>query len=404
MPWVYHGFEFMETQEAKRKAHYESNAFLRGLFVSLVLGLSIGALLSAFLKALELVELQHAFWNSEKWPVHVFLIPIVLGFLYLLKKRTLYFPSKISELTAWSSESCWQWSAWMAPFKFLGTLLSHIAGASVGREGVAVVMSAGLARIFRLPWNFWGPVTMGAGFAAIVGNPWIGFVFVTEMFRTNLRQKLFTLISSYVSYLLMQTLNVPHFIPKIEIELDIGFFKTLSFVMTLAISVGYIMRFYKWVYFRLSDFFTKRSFWLRFALSFVLMGLMTIPEFRKFQSLGISQLQDLTTLKIGFEIPFLKLIVTLFSLVLGFWGGEFIPLIYTGLHFGASLASLFDFPLLVGAYLGCYLFFASATRLKWTVFFLILGLMGFSWCLWLLVLINICVGFSGDESLYFTNE
>jgi hypothetical protein len=74
------------------------------------------------------------------------------------------------------------------------------------------------------------------------------------------------------------------------------------------------------------------------------------------------------------------------------------------LHFGASLADKLDYPQLVGTYLSCYLFFAAATRLKWTSFFLILGLMGFSWCLWLLVLVNMAVGFSGDESLYRSHD
>jgi H+/Cl- antiporter ClcA len=394
----------MQTQETFKQTYSAGKALTQQLFVTICLGLTIGALVTAFLKSLELIANQHQIWNAERWPIHIFFLPVVLLVLHLLKKRTLYFPSKVSELIEWKSESCRHWSAWMTPFKLLGTLLSHLAGASVGREGVAVIMAAGLVRIFQLQWSYWGPIAMGAGFAAILGNPWIGVVFISELLRTNLRQKTFTLISSCVAFLIMQTLKVSHLIPKIEIQLEIGFFKTLFFVTVLAVSVGFIMRFYKWTYKKFSQLMKKHSIFIKLVFAFILAALLMTPELRSYQSLSLFQIQDLNNLKIGFEIPLLKLFLTLFSLVLGFWGGEFIPLVFTGLHFGASLAHILDYPQMVGAYLGCYLFFAAATRLKWTTFFLILSLMGFSWCLWLLVLINMCVGFSGDESLYKSNE
>ncbi len=394
----------MQTQEASIQPNSSAKTFIPELLNTICLGLAIGVLTTGFLKALELIADQHQAWNSERLPLHIFFLPLVPLFLHLLKKRTLYFPTKVSELVEWLSDSCRHWSAWMTPFKLIGTLLSHLVGASVGREGVAVVMSAGLVRILRLQWKFWGPVAMGAGFAAIIGNPWIGIIFIGELLKTNFKQKIFSLIASYIACLFMQTLSVPHFIPKLEIQLELEFFKTLLFVVVLALSAGFIMRIYKWAFFKLNHFFQAHSIFFRLALALVLAGLLMIPELRSYQSLGLSQIQDLHKLKLGFEIPLLKLFLTLFSVVLGFWGGEFVPLIFTGLHFGATLAHALDYPELVGAYLGCYLFFAAATRLKWTSFFLILSLMGFSWCLWLLVLINMSVGFSGEESLYRSHE
>lgn len=292
----------------------------------------------------------------------------------------------------------------MTPIKLIGTLLSHLVGASVGRESVAVVMTAGLVRAFQLQWTFWGPIAMGAGFAAVLGNPWIGVIFTMELFSTTTRQKILLLVSSYFAFLLMQTLQIPHLIPAIRVQSNLGFFKTLLFVILLSVSVGFMMRFYKWAYVRINLFFQNRSFFIRMGFAVLLAALLMIPELRPFQSLGLSQIADLENLKIGFEIPLLKLLLTLFSVTLGFWGGEFIPLVFTGLHYGASLAHVIGYNPLVGAYFCCYLFFAAATRLKWTSFFLILSLMGFSWCLWLLILINLTVGFSGEESLYRHHE
>ncbi len=292
----------------------------------------------------------------------------------------------------------------MTPLHFLGSVISHMAGASVGREGVVLLMASGLVRAFQLNWSFWGPVAMGCGFSAILGNPWIGLIFVWELLSTNVRQKIYVLMSSYFAYLLMQMLQVQHLISPIDIQQDVGVLTKFGFIFALALTSGFLMRLYKWVYLRASTFFQGTTITTRILISFILVGIFLVPEFRKYQSLGLLQLENLNDLQIGFHIPLIKLTLTLFSVTLGFWGGEFIPLIYSGLHFGASLAQFMGFNQLIGTYLGCYLFFAGATRLKWTGFFLLLSLMGFSWLGWLLLLMNLTVGFSGSGSLYQSNE
>jgi H+/Cl- antiporter ClcA len=376
----------------------------KSLFISVCLGLVVGALTTTFLKLLFLIEAQHEVWNVEAWPWHVLLIPLAYVILYLLKKRTLYFPSKISELMGWKSDSCLHWSVWMAPFQFIGTLLSHLVGASVGRESVVVLMSAGLIRAFQLSWAFWGPIAMGCGFAAVLGNPFIGLIFMGELWTTNFRQKLFVVVSSCFACVLMETLGVRHLLLPLDLTVDVSFGSKLIFILSLAVSVGFIMRFYKWAFLKCSSFFSHRSLVVKLGFSLILMGLLWIPELRRFQSLGVLQIEDINHLALGFQVPFLKLGLTMFSVTLGFWGGEFIPLVYTGVHFGATMAQSFGWPSILGAYLSAYLFFAGASRLKWTSFFLALSLLGFSWVIWLLILVTLTVGFSGEKSLYQPHE
>ena len=219
-----------------------------------------------------------------------------------------------------------------------------------------------------------------------------------------MKRKIYLLISSYVAYLLMQTLQVHHLISPIEIKDDISVLKKFLFIFVLALSSGFIMRLYKWLFLKAGAFFHNKSTGVRVLISFILVGIFLIPEFRRYQSLGLLQLENLNELELGFQIPLIKLGMTLLSITLGFWGGEFIPLVYSGLHFGATLAHAMGFNQIIGTYLGCYLFFAGATRLKWTAFFLILTLVGISWCGWLLLLMNLTVGFSGSESLYRSHE
>lgn len=88
---------------------------------------------------------------------------------------------QIHEPTAWVPRR-------MAPLVGIGTVASHLVGASVGREGTALQMSGsltdGLARALRLGHHErrWLLVAgLGGGFGAVFGVPWAGAVFALEV-------------------------------------------------------------------------------------------------------------------------------------------------------------------------------------------------------------------------------
>lgn len=76
----------------------------------------------------------------------------------------------------------------MVPLVFVGTVISHLFGASVGREGTAVQMGGALAdqltALFRLrpeDRRVLLMVGMSAGFAAVFGTPLAGALFGLEV-------------------------------------------------------------------------------------------------------------------------------------------------------------------------------------------------------------------------------
>ncbi len=292
----------------------------------------------------------------------------------------------------------------MTFFHFLGTSLSHLVGASVGREGTAVMMSAGLVRLFKLSWVFWGPIAVTIGFSAVVGQAWVSIIFMIEVFSTHWKQKLYGFIGSFVAFLLLRTLQAPHLFESFSIESDFSFFQKLLFIFLLGASAGYLMRIYKWAYFYLSDYFKKSSMLLKLFVAVLLALFLAQPSLRKFQSLGLLQIENIQNMTAHISDVVIKLFVTLLSVSLGFWGGEFIPLVYAGLHFGHVVSQFFQFDLLLGSILCAYLFFAGATRLKWTTIVLTISLVGWGWWFWVFLLVSSCVHFSGPHSIYKTKE
>jgi len=76
----------------------------------------------------------------------------------------------------------------MAPLVLWATLLSHLYGGSVGREGTAVQMGASLAQIWGRRFSAWVPdpslailAGIAGGFGAVFGTPWAGALYAIEL-------------------------------------------------------------------------------------------------------------------------------------------------------------------------------------------------------------------------------
>lgn len=368
------------------------------ILITIVLGLIVGILTFGFIKALTYIEFFHDKMNQGV-PYHLLLIPLVIIIIELTKKNVLYFPLKTSQISEESSSH--YWTVFMMPFQYFGTLLCHFSGVSVGRESAVVLFSAGLVRLFRLSWGMWGPITGAIGFSAVIGQFWVAPFFMTELFgRTTVYQKIYAFMGAVVAVLLIRTLGGHQLFEHIQDTTQMGFFNKLIFFFMFAGCAGYLMRIYKKFYFLLSDYFKNRSLWVKVLIAAVLMIFLSLPEFRRYQSLGISQFSDLAALSGGFLVVITKLFFTLISTTVGFFGGEFIPLVYSGVYYGYSFFGFFGHNPMLGAVLGAYLLFAGATRFKWTGYILILNLMGFSWWFWAYFLAATASGFSGQQSIY----
>lgn len=370
---------------------------ITNLLVACFLGLVAGVLSFSFVEALkyfDLLRLQH--------PYLVLFIPWAALLFAVIKKQTLFFPKTIKELHEMTKPDLSLWNSKMPFFHYLGALISHFVGASVGREGVLVLTMTGLSHWLNLSLPYWGPVAAAIGFSAIIGLPWIGVIFLLEMFSTQLSQKLWVVIGSWVAYLTLKAWSFQHLLSELTIP-DVSFGRRFIFVIFLAMIMGTFSKYYKLIYNKAFYFFRKQSLVFTFMASAGLAALLWLPLLRDLQSLGLNILTQAVSLQLpqtGFYLILLKLLMTVLFLSLGFYGGDFVPLVVCGAGLGYSMAGFFGETPLFGVAIGAFGLFAGVTRLKWTAFFMALAVMGWSFAIWIYLFLSFILFLAENESTY----
>ena len=371
--------------------------------VNLVLALVIGVAAAALSYGFQAVVNFSEQLRTE-YPQIVLGLPILFIITVLLKKKTLYYPHKVKELYEMNEQKNFFWNRWKAFYHFLGAGLSHLFGASVGREGVIVLTTTGIVRLFNMSLPYWGPVAASVGFAAITGNKWVGIIFLIEMYTTQFSQKIWTFFGGWIAILILQSLKFPHLLSAVTIPETDSWFKRFAFIFLLAMVIGYLSRAYKRSYFFLSDFFAKKHIVWAIAMSAALGYALYNPDLRVLQSLSLELVTKYSSgalmIESDMQMVLLKLVFTLFCVSLGFFGGEFVPLVLVGCGLGAIGAQYFGESLLMGSALGAFAVFAGVTRLKWTCVVLCATLMDYSMMLWVYIFFSILHAFSGDKSIY----
>lgn len=238
----------------------------------------------------------------------------------------------------------------MAPFVFLGTLMTHLFGGSAGREGTAVQMGGAIAhQLARLiPFQIKDQQTLiilgiSAGFASVFGTPLAATVFSIEVIRIGeYRWRLFfpALITAYLSHWVCLLWGIGHsHYPKIPFELS----RTLILCLVgISILSGLVARTFSLVVHKVSEWF---SIWIGYSPLRPLVGGAIIVSLVGFGlnpiylGLGLPTIQLAFHSSLPMESFLLKFLLTTVTIGSGFKGGEVTPLFFIG----ASLGNLFGF-------------------------------------------------------------
>lgn len=272
-----------------------------------------------------------------------------------------------------------------APTILLSTLASHIFGASVGREGTALQMSAPLSDLLSRLYNLSRDTrrlvlisSLAAGFGAVFGTPWTGIIFSIEVCRPLRRQTAYSLLPCALSAFIGDSacrhlglvLGVDHMaLPKLQV-FDLHP-KQIVWLVICALLFGLTSRAFLWLHTELKKYWHKIKIFknkkhnalaLGFLGGLVLLGVFSFQELRTFAGLGTWLIQDAFTAPAPLWSFATKLLVTSLSLAFGFKGGEVTPLFCIGALLGSGLAQFFGLPMDLLAAAGLIAVFAGATN------------------------------------------
>jgi H+/Cl- antiporter ClcA len=264
----------------------------------------------------------------------------------------------------------------MAPLIFASAVVGHLFGASVGREGAAVQMSASLtdsaSRVLKVPHDdrqLLLGASLAGGFSAVLGAPFSGIFFAVQLTRRRRPLALATCAAAAaVASLTVRLLGDVHtrYPHPTAPDWTVG----LPFKLIIAGAMfGLVGR----VYMRLGDHLTQslKSIIGWPPLRPVAGGIATVALAalvgRDYLGLSLPLLGNAVAgARISWWVPVLKLAFTIIALGSGFVGGEVIPLFVIGATMGSVLAGPMHVSLLLLAACGLSTVFTAAAQTGFT--------------------------------------
>lgn len=273
----------------------------------------------------------------------------------------------------------------LAPF---ATILSHLFGASIGREGIGLQVSSSVfsyfSNLFKLSDKHKQILLLSAasaGFGIIFQTPLSGIIFGHEFFKKRkiiVDSIFYSAVSSYFGIIIIRSMGVHHTNYK-SIELPE---MNIKFILAL-VCFGLVSGLGAWLYIKLVEVIKNKYevTLINKQLRIFVGGLMIIifvlvVQTIRYQGLGLNLIEDAFAGTVKWYDGLLKILITSLSVGGGFYGGEVTPLFASGASLGSVVATYFLLPASLGAALGYISLFSSAAHAPLTGIMLGMELFG----------------------------
>ncbi len=386
--------------------------YFRWIFLSSISGLLAGISSSIFLVLLSLTTETR---NSNM--SIMYLLPVAgffIGYIYYkygkgsdkgnnLILDEIHNPKKIIPLR-------------MVPFVLFGTLLTHLFGGSAGREGTAVQMGGTLSdhiskyiKLTAYERKVLLIAGSGAGLGAAISTPWAGVIFGMEIITVG-KLRLFAffqcLIASFVGYLVVHFLKVPH---TIYPEIQFPEFQTsyIIYLIIAGITFGLTANSFSRATHFITKVFKKYINYppLRpFIGGVLIIILYQIEGTNQYAGLGLSTIQNSLIEQSHWSTALLKIFFTALTLGSGFKGGEFTPLVFIGATLGSALAFLTPIPFEILAAVGFVAVFGGAANAPIACTIMAIEIFGLSILPYALITCFMSYYFSGHNGIYYSQK
>jgi H+/Cl- antiporter ClcA len=343
--------------------------FLKWAAICLIAGISIGSAAALFLLSLDFVTNWR---ENHKWIIYSLpIVGFIIGALYYYiggnakKGNNLLLEEHNNPQTKIPFK--------LAPLVFMGTILTHLAGGSAGREGTAVQMGGAIADQFTSIFKFNDTqrktvliVGISAGFAAVFGTPIAGAIFALEiMLFKNIRVAdiIPSFAAAYIAHYTCISWDVHHTLYHIPIVPSLNALTIVS-----AFLAGLIFGITALIFSRTNELWS----WIFAKIKYeplrpliggiILVAAIILLGTTKYIGLGIPTITEAFTNPAGHFDFIIKLLLTTFTLSAGFKGGEVTPLFFIGATLGNVLVWFVPLPMALLAGMGFVAVFAGATH------------------------------------------
>ena len=260
------------------------------------------------------------------------------------------------------------------PLIFVTTILSHLGGASVGREGAALQLGGWMGRRFGELLHFNDDDRriavmsgMSAIFAALFGTPVAAAIFSIEVIRVGVFHYVALIpciFSAFIGSGVAKRLGVkPEIFPIDQVppaDLETLLKAAVLGILCALLSILLIAAFHGAA--DLSRKLLPNAVLRGVVCGALITGFTLLLGTTDYTGAGTELITKAMAGNTGSLAFLLKLLFTALALAGGFKGGEIVPTLSIGACFGALFGSLTGFPVPLAAALGMIALFAGATN------------------------------------------
>ena len=391
------------TNETIQALRQNIRYFLKWTFISAISGVTIG--LAGTLFGLG-IQKATAFWKSHSWTLYLLpLVGLLIVWLYRFAHEE---KNRGTDMVLDSISSTEEVTPATAPLIFISTLLSHLATASVGREGAALQLGGSLGNLigkaFRLDEKDRKIAIMcgmSAGFSAIFGTPLAAAVFAMEVISIGVMYYAALVpcvFSAFVGVSVAKFLGlVPEFgASSALLTVLIGILCACVGIF-LCVSLHQCGHAYRKVF--------PNPYIRVLAGSAIFIVLTLLFPARLYNGSGAQIIEMVFE---GERIPvyafLMKILFTGVALGAGFKGGEIVPTLTVGAAFGYLMSLVTGLPVGLCASVGMACLFVSVTNCPVSTMFMAFELFGFAAMPYYAIAVAVCFTLSGYYGLYHSQK
>ena len=400
------------TNETIQALRQNIRYFLKWTFISAISGVTIG--LAGTLFGLG-IQKATAFWKSHSWTLYLLpLVGLLIVWLYRFAHEE---KNRGTDMVLDSISSTEEVTPATAPLIFISTLLSHLATASVGREGAALQLGGSLGNLigkaFRLDEKDRKIAIMcgmSAGFSAIFGTPLAAAVFAMEVISIGVMYYAALVpcvFSALVGVSVAKFLGLAPEHDEIGLVPEFGASSALLTVLIgilcacvgifLCVSLHQCGHAYRKVF--------PNPYIRVLAGSAIFIVLTLLFPARLYNGSGAQIIEMVFE---GERIPvyafLMKILFTGVALGAGFKGGEIVPTLTVGAAFGYLMSLVTGLPAGLCASVGMACLFVSVTNCPVSTMFMAFELFGFAAMPYYAIAVAVCFTLSGYYGLYHSQK